>query len=72
MGKKTLCAATLLACLMPVSYTHLVIIEQTDRFTPPLFLLFFVISGAELDLSVLPTVGLVGACYVLVLSLIHI
>lgn len=43
-----------------------VIIEQTDRFTPPLFLLFFVISGAELDLSVLPTVGLVGACYVLV------
>ena len=43
-----------------------VIIEQTDRFTPPLFLLFFVISGAELDLSVLPTVGLVGACYVVV------
>ena len=33
-----------------------VIIEQTDRFTPPLFLLFFVISGAEL----------VGACYVVV------
>ena len=43
-----------------------VIIEQTDRFTPPLFLLFFVISGAELDLSVLPAVGLVGACYVVV------
>ncbi len=40
------------------------IIEQTDRFTPPLFLLFFVISGAELNLSVLPTVGLVGVCYV--------
>lgn len=43
-----------------------VVIEQTDRFTPPLFLLFFVISGAELNLSVLPTVGLVGVCYVLV------
>ena len=28
--------------------------------------MFFVISGAELDLSVLPTVGLVGACYVVV------
>ncbi|MDD3335327.1 MAG: cation:proton antiporter [Eubacteriales bacterium] len=41
-----------------------VIIEQTDRITPPLFLLFFVISGAELNLSVLPTVGLVGVCYV--------
>ncbi len=46
-----------------------VIIEQTDRFTPPLFLLFFVISGAELNLSVLPTVGLVGVCYVLVRAL---
>ena len=46
-----------------------VIIEQTDRFTPPLFLLFFVISGAELNLAVLPTVGLVGACYVLVRAL---
>ncbi|MEA5145980.1 MAG: cation:proton antiporter [Candidatus Limiplasma sp.] len=42
------------------------IIEQTDRFTPPIFLLFFVISGADLNLSVLPTVGLVGACYILV------
>lgn len=40
------------------------IIEQTDRFTPPLFLLFFVISGADLNLSVLPTVGLIGVCYV--------
>ena len=40
------------------------IIEQTDRFTPPLFLLFFVISGISLNVSVLPTVGLVGACYV--------
>lgn len=42
------------------------IVEQTDRFTPPLFLLFFVISGMELNLSVLPTVGLIGACYVVV------
>lgn len=41
-----------------------VIVEQTDRFTPPVFLLFFVISGAQLNLSVLPTVGLAGACYV--------
>lgn len=45
------------------------ILEQTDRFTPPLFLLFFVISGAELNLSVLPTVGLVGVCYVVVRAL---
>ncbi len=40
-------------------------LEQCDRFTPPLFLLFFVLSGANLDLAVLPTVGVVGIAYVL-------
>ncbi len=40
-------------------------LEQCDRFTPPLFLLFFVLSGANLNISVLPTVGLVGVAYVL-------
>lgn len=40
-------------------------LEQCDRFTPPLFLLFFVLSGANLDLTVLPTVGVVGIAYVL-------
>ena len=42
-----------------------VMLEQCDRFTPPLFLLFFVRSGANLDLSVLPSVGMVGVAYVL-------
>ena len=42
-----------------------VMLEQCDRFTPPLFLIFFVLSGANLDLAVLPTVGLVGIAYVL-------
>lgn len=40
-------------------------LEQCDRFTPPLFLLFFVLSGSNLDLAVLPTVGVVGIAYVL-------
>lgn len=44
------------------------IMEQTDRFTPPLFLLFFVLSGADLDLSVLPSVGLLGIAYILLRS----
>lgn len=42
-----------------------VMLEQCDRFTPPLFLMFFVLSGANLDLAVLPTVGVVGVAYVL-------
>ncbi|MEG0766168.1 MAG: cation:proton antiporter [Clostridia bacterium] len=45
-----------------------VLMEQCDRFTPPLFLLFFVISGAELDLAVLPTVGLLGVAYLVLRS----
>ena len=34
-----------------------------DRWTAPLFLLFFIISGAELDLSIIPMVGVIGIVY---------
>ncbi len=60
-----LCIMMIGAVMTNVCKTANVVIEQTDRFTPPLFLLFFVISGAQLNLGVLPTVGLVGVCYVL-------
>ena len=36
------------------------IMDICDGVTPPIFLLFFVASGADLKLSVLPTVGLIG------------
>ena len=39
-------------------------LEQADAWTPPLFLLFFVLSGAELNVSVLPSLGLIGAVYI--------
>ena len=67
--------SSLLVCMMigavvvNMSNKSKVIMEQTDRFTPPLFLLFFVLSGAELDLSVLPAVGLLGIAYVVLRSL---
>lgn len=38
-------------------------LEVCDRWTPPLFLLFFVISGAELNLSVLKQIGVIGIIY---------
>ena len=41
------------------------VMKLTDGVTPPLFLLFFVTSGAELQLSVLPSIGLAGVIYVL-------
>lgn len=40
-------------------------LDVCDRWTPPLFLLFFVISGAELNLSVLPQIGLIGVIYLI-------
>ncbi len=63
--------SSLLVCMMVgatminISNDSTALLEQCDRFTPPLFLLFFVLSGANLDVSVLPTVGVVGAAYVL-------
>lgn len=40
------------------------LMDLSDKITPPIFLLFFVASGADLKLSVLPTVGVAGAIYV--------
>jgi len=46
------------------------IMEKTDKWTAPLFILFFVISGAELDLSVFTeiVVVIIGIVYILARS----
>ena len=67
--------SSLLVCMMigammvNLSQQRDVLMEQCNRFTPPLFLLFFVLSGADLDLSVLPSVGLIGVAYLLLRSI---
>ena len=67
--------SSLLVCMMigammvNLSQQREVLIEQCNRFTPPLFLLFFVLSGADLDLSVLPSVGLIGVAYLVLRSI---
>lgn len=40
------------------------IMSQCDSITPPIFMMFFVLSGTELDLSILPSIGVVGVVYV--------
>jgi Kef-type K+ transport system membrane component KefB len=40
------------------------ILKCVDDWTYPLFMLFFVISGAQLNLAVLPKVGLIGIVYI--------
>ncbi len=43
--------------------------EFSERWTAPLFMLFFVISGAELNLAVIPQVGIIGIVYLIIRSL---
>lgn len=58
--------STLLVCMMlgtvfcNVCKFSEEIMEKTDRWTVPLFALFFVLSGAELDLSVFADLAVVG------------
>lgn len=37
----------------------------SDKVTPPIFMLFFVVSGAQLNVTLIPTIGLIGIVYVL-------
>jgi Kef-type K+ transport system membrane component KefB len=40
------------------------IVEITDSFSPPIFMIFFVISGAGFQISALQGIGLIGLVYV--------
>ncbi len=42
------------------------LMDLSDKITPPIFLLFFVASGADLKISVLPSVGIAGILYVII------
>jgi Kef-type K+ transport system membrane component KefB len=67
-------SSLLLCMMMGAVFTNMrpdsiTILDGQERWTPPLFMLFFIISGAELDLRVLPTVGLIGIAYLIARSL---
>lgn len=73
LGLSELCGfSSLLLCMamgaIIANFSHDVshIMKLSDRITPPIFMLFFVASGAELKLSVLPAVGLAGVIYIIV------
>lgn len=70
-----ICAAfdvsPLLACMafgaVYINYTSdKKLFKQINRFTPPVMILFFVVSGMKLNLSVLSAFGLVGVGYFLI------
>lgn len=67
--------SSLLTCMMigavfcNIRSDSTLLLDGCERWTPPLFMLFFVISGAELDLAVIPTVGIIGIAYIIARSL---
>lgn len=77
LGSVILSASPLLTCMMlgtifcNVCESSEELMDRVDRWTTPLFILFFVISGAELELSVFTSfaVVLVGIVYILFRSL---
>lgn len=52
------------AILINISETGHSVFKLIDIITPPIFLMFFVVSGAELDISFLPRIGIIGILYI--------
>ena len=53
------------AVLTNISNSAPSIMKLADNITPPIFVMFFVASGAELDLGILKEIGLIGVIYVI-------
>lgn len=62
----------LLACMamsitvVNVSKNWEPVFDQMDRMTPPIFMLFFFVTGAGMDISILPKIGMIGVIYIVV------
>jgi len=64
-------ASSLLACMamgavfVNISHEASAVFKITDNVTPPIFMLFFVLSGARLDITLIPAIGILGTVYVI-------
>lgn len=67
--------SSLLTCMMigatfaNIRKDSMPVLERVDIWTPPLFMLFFVLSGATLDVTIIPKVGIVGIVYLIARSI---
>lgn len=75
LGISGICAAAdispLLSCMVfGASYINLTrdkkLYRQINNFTPPVMSIFFIVSGMNLDLAALSTVGVIGVAYFIV------
>ncbi len=73
IGPVTVATSSLLSCMMlgtifcNVCESSEELMDRVDRWTTPLFILFFVISGAELELGVFSEIAIVGVGIVYIL-----
>lgn len=62
--------SSLLACMMMsavfvnMSSVADKIFEPIERMTPPIYMMFFIISGASLDITIIPKIGWIGIIYI--------
>ncbi len=62
-------ASALLTCMMfgavlaNITEQSDMIFSVTDSITPPIYMLFFVISGAQLNISIITSIGVLGVIY---------
>ncbi len=75
LGLSGICAAVdispLLSCMVfGATYINLTkdkkLFRQINNFTPPVMSIFFIVSGMNLDVGALRTVGVIGVCYFLI------
>lgn len=69
VSKITLLSPLLTCMAMSATYVNISkvshkVFDQVEKITPPLFMLFFFLSGAGLDMSLLSSVGLAGMIYI--------
>lgn len=67
--------SSLLVCMMlgatfcNIRSDSSIIQEGCERWTPPLFMLFFILSSAVLDVKIIASVGIIGLVYIIARSL---
>ena len=64
--------STLLTCMMlgailvNLSNKYNDVANLIDRFTPPIYMIFFVLSGAELNVRTIVSIGVIGIIYIVI------
>ncbi len=53
------------AMLVNINQSGNAILKLADNVTPPVFLMFFVVSGMELNISIIPKIGVIGIIYII-------